>query len=299
MQNNNYSKKIEIVLFYINDTADKKLESILGIFKVVSQQISPKEMLEICVKSIKKNMPDASITLFTDTKTYIHDDIDDLKIQRFEDIRHDHLMFDLQRIRRDYLLHNVNTSKSFIFTDIDVIFNKDLSSVFNFEFDIASPAKFHQNLKYSDRFVPINSLMSIINGGLWFVRPNKQTISFYNEWLDQMIYLSEYDLLDEYGPYKEMVKRDFLKWWGEPHSLMVMFGDFFKKNEKTLINYKNTKFRLIEEDIYNFAPDMVETTNQNFKLKMKESDFSEKYLFHFRGGRKIFMRQIANKLNLI
>ncbi|QWE27139.1 putative nucleotide-diphospho-sugar transferase [Polynucleobacter sp. AP-Ainpum-60-G11] len=286
-------KELEVVLFYINDK-QKKLENILRIFKVVNENVSPKEMLEMCVWSIKKVMPSAKITLFTDESTNIHDSIENISVVRFSDIQHDRLMFDLQRVRKEYIASHIASgiSKNYIFTDIDVLFNKSMEHVFLQDFDIASPATFHQQ-RYSPRGVPYNSLMSIINGGLWFIKADQRVISFYENWLETMLDLERTDELLEYGDLAGMVKKDFLKWWGEPHSLMVMFANDFAAGERILINYKGTSFRILDEDLYNYAPDIVKTESGGEVINITDGDLATKYLFHLRGGRKLFMRSLA------
>jgi hypothetical protein len=287
------NNELEVVLFYINDK-QKKLEGILRIFKVVNENVAPREMLEMCVWSIKKVMPSAKITLFTDEHTNIHEAVDGISVVRFADIQHDRLMFDLQRVRKEYIASHMASgiSKNYIFTDIDVLFNKSMEHVFLEDFDIASPATFHQQ-SYSPRGVPYNSLMSIINGGLWFVKANERVVGFYENWLQTMLELEQTDELLEYGDLASMVKKDFLKWWGEPHSLMVMFAKDFARGERSLINYKGTLFRILDEYLYNFAPDMVKTDAGAQVINITEGDLATKYLFHLRGGRKLFMKSLA------
>jgi hypothetical protein len=254
-------KPIEIILFYINDE-NKNIENVLGIFKAVNENISAEEMLKMCVWSIKKTMPEATITLFTDEKTNIHDPSEEISVVRFGNISHEKLMFDLQKIRKEYISDQMKKGieKNYIMTDIDVLFNKSMAHVFNMDFDIASPATFH-NVQYSPRGVPYNSLMSIINGGLWFIKPSQKVINFYDAWMLEMLNLEKTDELAEYGNLAEMVRKDFLKWWGEPHSLMVMFGKYFAAGERELVNYNGTLFRLIDENLYNYAPNVKISVN--------------------------------------
>jgi hypothetical protein len=203
-------------------------------------------------------------------------------------------MFDLQRVRKEYIAGHIakGISKNYIFTDIDVLFNKSMEHVFLQDFDIASPATFHEQ-RYSPRGVPYNSLMSIINGGLWFVKTNQRVVEFYENWLQTMLELERTDDLLEYGDLAVMVKRDFLKWWGEPHSLMVMFAKDFAAGERTLINYKGTAFRILDENLYNYAPDMLKAESGADIINITDGDLGSKYLFHLRGGRKLFMRSLA------
>jgi len=287
------SNEIEIVLFYIDDK-EKKIENILSIFQTVNKNITPNEMLKMCVWSIKNTMPFAQITLFTDENTHIHDSIEGISVVRFNDIQHDRLMFDLQRIRKEYLYQNLlnGVIKNYIFTDIDVLFNKSMEDVFLQEFHIASPATFHDQ-QYSPRGIPYNSLMSIINGGLWFVKTDIKVIEFYDRWLQIMLDLSNTDDLSEYGNAAPTIKRDFLKWWGEPHSLMFMFAQDFANGERNLINYHGTLFRIFDENLYNFAPDVIKNSSGSKKISITKNDLLSKYLFHFRGGRKLFMRNFA------
>jgi len=296
MENQTNDLPLEIILFFIDDES-KQLENILPVFKKNNEGITPKKMLEICTWSIRKAMPSASITLFTDSHTNIHDTSGDLSVVRFTDIRHDKLMFDLQRIRMEYIADQMSRGvfRNYILTDIDVYFNKSMAHLFKEDFDIASPATFHDQ-KYSPRGVPYNSLMSIINGGLWFVKPSQKVLVFYKTWLETMLHLEKTDDLLEYGDLAKMVKKDFLKWWGEPHSLMVMFADFFAAGELELIDYHGTLFRILDESIYNYAPDQLTDSSGHSIIKITSDDLKKRFLFHFRGGRKLFMADFAKQM---
>jgi len=185
-----------------------------------------------------------------------------------------------------------------IFTDIDIIFNKSISHVFEGDFDVGLPATFYNNLTYSERGVPIKSLMSIINCGMFFIRSSENSIKFYDEWLATMLDLSVNDPLEEYGDSKTLVKDNFLKWWGEPHSIMVMFGPKLLRKENESFIYKGISVKIFEDADYNFAPDMKED-NGKLTINLPKDVLENKHVFHLRGGRKLFMSQIALKLNLI
>jgi hypothetical protein len=290
---------VEIVLFFMEDK-NKSVENVLGIFKLVNEKVSPADMLRICCQSIRKNMPEASITFLTDIDSTIHLDMKGINVITTDKIRHDFIMFDLMQFRRNYIKSKVDSGHktNVIFTDIDIIFNKSVSHVFDGDFDVGLPATFYDNLTYSDRGVPIKSLMSIINCGMFFIRSNENSVKFYDDWLATMLDLSVNDALDEYGDSKALVKDNFLKWWGEPHSIMVMFGPKLLKKENVTFKYKDIAVKIFEDADYNFAPDMKED-NGKLTIHLPKEFLESKCVFHLRGGRKLFMSQIAVKLNII
>jgi len=290
---------VEIVLFFMEDK-NKSVENVLGIFKVVNERVSPADMLRICCLSIKKNMPEASITFLTDVDSTIHQGVEDINVVTTDQIRHDFIMYDLMKFRRNYIKEKINSGQktNVIFTDIDIIFNKSVSHVFDGNFDVGLPATFYDNLTYSQRGVPINSLMSIINCGMFFIKSNENSVRFYDEWLATMSDLNVSDALEEYGDSKALVKQNFLKWWGEPHSIMVMFGPQLLKKENEYFSYKDVAIKIFKDSDYNFAPDMNEVDGK-LTIHLPNDFLQSKFVLHLRGGRKLFMSQIASKLNII
>ena len=290
---------VEIVLFFMEDK-NKSVENVLGIFKVVNERVSPADMLRICCLSIKKNMPEASITFLTDVDSTIHQEVENINVVTTDQIRHDFIMYDLMKFRRNYIKEKVDCGQktNVIFTDIDIIFNKSVSHVFDGNFDVGLPATFYDNLTYSQRGVPINSLMSIINCGMFFIKSNENSVRFYDEWLATMSDLSVNDALEEYGDSRPLVKQNFLKWWGEPHSIMVMFGPQLLKKENEYFSYKDIAVKIFKDSDYNFAPDMNEVDGK-LTIHLSNDFLQSKFVLHLRGGRKLFMSQIASKLNII
>ena len=293
------SHSIEIVLFFMEDK-NQTVENVLGIFKLVNERVSPADMLRICSLSIKKTMPDALITFLTDTDSTIHQNIEGINVIKTDKIRHEFIMFDLMKFRRDYIKEKVDSGQkvNVVFTDIDIIFNKPINHVFNNHFDVGLPATFYDNLTYSERGVPINSLMSIINCGMFFIKSNERSVQFYDHWLSTMLRLSKEDTLEEYGNSKSMVRKNFLKWWGEPHSIMVMFGPTLLRRENESFTYKGIQIRIFQDADYNFAPDMREE-NGKLTILLPSDHLESKHVFHLRGGRKLFMGQVAARLNIV
>jgi hypothetical protein len=294
----NQDKKIEIVLFYINDN-NNVVENVLGIFKTVNDYVAPADMLMMCAKSILKNMQNVKIILITNSVTNIHNGIEGVEVIITEEIRHEYIMFDLLKFRRDYIEKNIENGNNanIIFTDIDILFNKSVSEIFNDDFDVCLPATFYKNINFSERGVPINSLLSTINCGIFFIKPTLETLYFYNAWSELMLQLSTSDNLEEYGDYKNMVQKDFLKWWGEPHSLMVLLGVQLKSNNSKF-TFKNTKIKIVQDDLYNYAPILSENKGR-FNLDIAKESLENTYVFHMRGGRKLFMKKMAQLLKII
>jgi ankyrin repeat protein len=77
---------------------------------------------------------------------------------------------------------------------------------------------------------------------------------------------------------------------------MVMFAKDFAAGERSFIRYKGTGFRLLDENIYNYAPDVVKTESGAEVINITDNDLITKYLFHMRGGRKLFMKSLAGLL---
>ena len=288
--------QLEIVLFFIEDKQNI-VEDILGIFKVVNENVRPSEMLALCCKSIKSTMPTASIVLITDHETNIHEGIDEIKIIRTNEIRHEYIMFDLLKYRKKYIEDALNSGKNIIFTDIDILFNKSIEEVFIDEFDVGMPATFYQNLQFSKRGVPINSLISTINCGIFFIKPNLESVEFYDAWINLMSNLNSTDELREYGALSIKIKDEFLKWWGEPHTLMVLINSILNKKEYKKFKFGNTTIKIMQDDIYNFTPEMQERMGK-LGLSISREAFDRASVFHLRGGRKLFMRQLAGAMNI-
>ena len=294
----NQDKKIEIVLFYINDN-NNVVENVLGIFKTVNEHVAPSDMLMMCAKSILKYIKNAKIILITNSTTNIHKGIEGVEVLLTEEIRHDYIMYDLLKFRRSYIEKTIENGNNtnIIFTDIDILFNKSVLEIFNDDFDICMPATFYENINFSERGVPINSLLSTINCGIFFVKPTLESLYFYNNWCELMLQLSANDKLEEYGEFKNIVQKDFLKWWGEPHSLMVLLGGILKKHNNNF-TFKNTKIKIVQDNLYNYAP-MLSENNGKFNLDIAKESLENTYVFHMRGGRKLFMKQVAQLLKII
>lgn len=287
--------QVEVVLFYMDDP-ENKISGVLTGLKDAYSKIDPIKMLRMSVWSVSKHMPKANITLFTDFDTKVPDDIPKLKILRLDSIRHDFCDYDLYHARMNYIKEHFHSEKktNFIFTDIDTLFAKDMALIFENDFDVAIPRTLYPDLKYSERGVPIGSLMSNINCGLFFVRTNSESIKFFDLWLKEFSYLADNDELIEYGSYKNKVKENFYKWWGGPHTLMVMFAKYLRE-KKDNINFHGTKILFVDDEVYNYAPDVINENNQ-LRIKILNEQFERTFMFHFRGSRKYFMELVAKKL---
>ncbi len=282
-----------IVLFFTEDR-EKRLQAELG---NPDAALAPSQMLVLCVESIRRVMPQCPVVLVTDETFDAPGLPDDLTLVRHADIRHGHLMYDRLRVQKQYVdaLLEHGEEVDLVFMDIDILLNRALDDVFGSDFDLAFPATFYPDLKYSERGVPLNSLMSIINGGVLFARSSEATSRFFGAWMQQMEYLFQHDALEEYGALKGRVREHFMSWWGEPHTLMVMFGRAFMAGQRKHVRYQGIKVAILEDALYNYAPE-IERVGDNWQISVTDQDRRSRFVFHLRGQRKVFMVQLAATL---
>lgn len=288
---NSSESSIEVILFYINDDQGQ-IESILPAF-VLNRNISAAEMLNLCVKSISRSMPSAKVILVTNHKTTIHVGIDNLEIIYADDISHENLIIDLHRFRRNYIKSKINELSNLIFTDIDVLINDNLSQVFENDFDFATTIDPASNIHLNERGLPMNgNLMFNFTGGIYFIKCNERVLNFYDYFINQWTNFAMNEDFSNYGAKSSEVKLQFLKWWGELHTLSVIFGLEILTgaiNKKTIYE---ANFLFLPEIKYNFAPKL---TNNNGSMRIHLPDLKNVSMIHFRGARKVFMPLVFNK----
>jgi len=289
------NSQIEIVLFYIADK-ENAIESILSGFQM-NRQVKPEKMLDLCVQSIKKNMPHAKIVLVTDHNTYIHSGIENLEVIKTGKIQHESLIFDLTKFRRDYVASKMGEcDTNLIFTDIDVLINKNLIDVFLDDFDFATTIEPTNNPSLNKRGLPIGGMMFNFTGGIYFVRCNQNTLNFYDHVIDLWEYFFNTESFNNYGKLSEYTKNNFLKWWGELHTLSVIFGLDVLTGKCDYLEFNKTSLRFFPEKKYNFAPDYKIEGETLHVSPFTLDQITVASMIHFRGVRKLFMQVVFDKI---
>jgi len=116
-------------------------------------------MFTVLHKSIKHNMPDADILLITQQPDIEVND------NHKDDSKNNYASF---RAKLDIWAENVNIDDDIIFLDVDMVVDKDLSHVFDQEFDVAITTRSHKNKS--------------INSGVVFVRNTDTAKQFIRQW---------------------------------------------------------------------------------------------------------------------
>ena len=283
---NKVSQGIEVLLFYINDK-NNSIESILPGFKL-NRAIKPEKMLSLCVQSISKSMPNAKIILITNYETNIHAGIDNLDIIKTDEISHERLIYDLSSFRRSYIKSKIGLDTNLIFTDIDVLFNSDLTKIFEADFDLATTIDPTSNQNLNDKGLPIESFMFNVTGGIWFVKCNKNALDFFDFYLKKWFNLSQIGKFQNYGEKSKEVKKYFLKWWGELHTLSIIFGRDVLMGKKSKVTINNATILFIKEEDYNYPPS-YKIENNEMLLTTPLLFLNERSVIHCRGIRKLLM----------
>jgi hypothetical protein len=283
----------EIVLFYINDKR-KQIEKILPVFTFNNQNISPSEMIRLCVSSINKNMPNAKIVLITNSETNIHKGLESIKVINADNISHERLLYDMHCFRRNYIENKINAKCNLIFTDIDILINKNMDEVFEKNFDIATTIDPNSNLELDVNGLPVRgSYMFNFTGGIYFIKPSSNVLKFYDYFLEEWFYLNSHEDFVNYAERQEDVKTNFLRWWGELHTLSKLFGHEVLTGVARRKKINDAELIFLPEEKYNFAPPMIDNNNNTATINLK--NLEQVSMIHFRGGRKIFMPAVYKK----
>lgn len=286
----------EMVLFFVNDK-EQDLEKLLHL-QQVNQMITPAQTLQACVQSLRRHTPNARIALITDADTNIHSAEDRIEVLRDGGIAFDRLIYDRVRVYKEYLekaLEEGRTAPIF-FLDTDLLINKNLLDAFALPFDVGFTATFPKNLAYSARGLVMNSNMTPVNGGVMMCRPTRAAVQFYREWLSLIETLGATDDLAEYGHAIDAVRKDFLKWWGAQHALMVMLGRQMLAGERDRIMYNDAHVRIFDGSLYNYSPPILDAPNGSKMIDISESDTVTRYVFHMKGVRKLFIPQLSARM---
>lgn len=281
----------EVILFYISDK-EGEIENILPGF-AFNKNIKPEEMLDLCAKSIARSMPEAKIVLITNSSTSIHHGIENIEVINADEISHEKLIYDLHTFRRQYIKSKIGLNVNLIFTDIDILINEDLGVLFDHDFDLATTIDPLSNKNLSVRGLPTDgSLMFNFTGGIYFVKCNENTLSFYDDFLRQWKSISESENFSDYGNRSSEVQKHFLRWWGELHTLSLIFGTDVLNGQVDRATLKHAKWIFFPEKRYNFAPNI---TNDSGKMSIRIEGIQHVGVIHFRGIRKVFMPLVFNQ----
>ena len=295
----NIVNEIEVQLFYIEDE-NSVVEEVLPGF-ANNRSVDKRTLLKTCISSIRKKNPNAEITFLTNSGTKFHHGLEGISIIENDDIKPSTLIYDLNVFRRNYIEANKNTNKKVFFTDIDVLINCELAPLFEKCFDIQTAIWKNSPYQMNSQGLPNNSLMFHFTGGGFFVKCNKKSLAFFDDYLALWKNIHETETFKKFGNFGPDVKKNFLTWWGEIYTFCIMVGPEVlsgKKNEKII---STCKFNFLDEDIFNFAPSFEtlivdDLHSMNLQLIEMATNLREKQIIHFRGGRKIFMEEIFKRM---
>lgn len=294
---------IEVQLFYIEDEGSVVEKVLPGL--EANQSVNKRALLETCISSIKRTNPNVEITFLTNSDTKFHHGIKGIRTIETDEIKPDTLIYDLNCFRRKYIEANKNTNKKVFFTDIDVLVNCDLASLFDEKFDIQVSIDKNSPHPMNSDGLPENNLFFHFTGGGFFSKCNERSLSFFDDYLALWKHIYETESFQNYGSNGSGVRTNFFRWWGEIHTFCVMVGPDVLGGKKDKDVISACKFKFLDEDVYNFAPSSRELFQAfklpdlgavHFHLLKIADDLKKKNIIHFRGTRKIFMEEIYKRM---
>jgi len=293
--------KLEVQLFYVDDQ-DHELESVVSSFKD-NRAVKKTRLIEICAESIVKKNPSACVTLVTDMKSFPNNNFENLEIVRINTIQPQSLLFDLNLYRRNYIRERTTQEDRIFFTDIDVLVNCDLNLLFEHDFDIQTSIDSQMQGPINKQGLPLGHMGYRFTGGGFFVKCNERSLNFFDEYLALWRLLAERSNFETMGKYSSLIKRDFLKWWGEIHTFSAMAGVDALSGLTDSKTISGCKFRFLDEVFYNYAPNNLDPYGDDlnfldqYERELLKKFFDKKSIIHFRGNRKKYMPQIYDLIN--
>jgi hypothetical protein len=191
--------QVELVYFHVDVPGPRNREyKDIDYFKVLQQS------LEVA----RHRIPQARRILLTDRKTSVPDSIGIEEVRRY-DINVAFLMYERMRVQSRHLEARDQSCAS-IFLDVDVVANRDPTSIFVSDFDIGLTWR-------ADilRFAPIN-------GGIILVGPGARGHNFFANALQC------YEALSRDKGISSFFSQDLRAWWGDQLVLAIMssYGPF-------------------------------------------------------------------------
>lgn len=286
---------IEVIVNYAVN-ANGEIEEVLPGFNAAYKQAGYLQMTELCGRSVKKSLPNSKLILFTNQK--LEENCASFDHVYYDNIRLTHFEYDQLCFRIDYLKQKIGWDGVLVFTDIDVLFNKNIIENIDFAEDVYLGISPDNNKNLNPEGLPDEHLMYNTTTGIYICKPTERAISFF-EMIKQKIE-SDYSSsnYDSYKKSADRVKDDFFKWWCILHSLSLYLGkEILSGHHK---NLRTSKFNLgfIDERFFNYAPNIINAESAR-KIDIKEIDYQNVKMFHFRGLRKVFMSEVAQKIGLI
>jgi hypothetical protein len=261
----------EIVLFHVDDP----LPAV--VFSGVSSQLQ----FDLCMQSIARRSQSSRVTLLTDSRTDLRCDNSSLSILRSE-VSLELLMLERTRLYLEHVRRRANEGALVPITlmDIDILVARDLGGVFDGEdFDVGLTVRFPPGLVLDDDGLPVNTMISPINGGVIFVRPNAASVAFFEEMLSKIL------MLHKKGVYAPKLAGDIRKWGGDQFALMHMLGKRLIADRPNVINHAGVKVRFFSCETHNYSPDTIG--------EISRDRLSETFILHLKGPRKDWMPGVA------
>jgi Nucleotide-diphospho-sugar transferase len=289
--------EVEVVCNFAQNDQGQILEVFPG-FNDAYHNTSYLDMIDICSRSVSKVIPFSRTLFFTNApKDLVRKNLCYSHIN-FKSIRMTHFEYDQLCFRIEYLKSKLasNWQGILIFTDIDVIFNKNILEDLDFDCDVYTGVDPHNNPDINLRGLPGESLMFNTTNGIFICKATHSALRFFEDIKEKIEEEHELNNFESYGGHTIKIQTDFLAWWCVIHSLSLILGQAVLLGEAKQFLSQSYKVGLLDEKIYNFCPDVDPSTNTVY---ISQEHLAKVKMFHFRGFRKTFMPGLARHLQLI
>ncbi|MCV6637264.1 tetratricopeptide repeat protein [Candidatus Albibeggiatoa sp. nov. NOAA] len=250
--NSNISHPINIVFFHID--TDKAPYGF-------TKHTDYKSILYNVAQVAHHFMPNCKVILYTDEYT----DFDASRMTYVDEVvrspvRIEHPMYERMRVRHDYLISD-KFDKDTVFIDTDIIFNQDISFIFNSDFDIAMTFRIFPLMSY--------------NEGVIFAKHTDATIQFSQNLLNC------FDLLEKQESIRNLYPQGIRAWRGGQLSIAKVIG--VNTVDMLGLEYANLqlddiKLSLLPSSLYNFTPAQ--------DIEYSPEELKQKAIIHFKGAIK-------------
>ncbi|WP_353570631.1 tetratricopeptide repeat protein [Candidatus Albibeggiatoa sp. nov. BB20] len=251
LQQKQNNKPINIIYFHV----DSKKTPAFG------KKTDYKSIIYNSAHVARHFMPQGKIFLYTDEATIF----DESRMSAIDelvrcDVNSEHPMYERMRLRHEYLKSDQFNADT-VFIDADIIFNQDISTIFNDDFDIGVTFRLYPIMPY--------------NEGVIFAKQGMGARRFHDKLLDCFYQLEQEAAVKSYYP------KGIRAWRGGQLSLGILINpqivDILEL-EHAQLQLDEIKVSLLPSEQYNFTPIKgIEYTPQQLK---------QKSIMHFKGDTK-------------
>jgi hypothetical protein len=215
--------------------------------------------LNASAQSVRRACPGARVTVITDEHTALPDGFhaDRLIRRRIDPAA---LMYERKLAERDYL-RSPEYGGCTVFLDVDCVVLRDLSAVFERQFDVA----------LTWRGWP--ALEQFINEGVILVRPGAAARAFYDE------LLACYDSLLDNAAARDYYHCDLRRQRGSQLALATLVNfDFFSRHTPQAMRLNDVDVAFFPCETHNYSP--------SAPADLAEDNLRDRLVLHFKGERK-------------